>query len=146
MALSKRGDYWYGTTLEDLKAEVVRFSKGNKYEAVAFAPSQCGCGGKHFRLESDETEGVAQRTCSGCGETVLMGDSAEFVVDARLEKHFCICDSEVFELLSGVALYEGSNDVRWYYIGCRCSACSLVGVFAEWKCEGGDAAALLSKV
>jgi hypothetical protein len=36
--------------------------------------------------------------------------------------------------------------VRWYYIACHCFECDLVGVFADWKCEAGDAAAFLAKV
>jgi len=36
--------------------------------------------------------------------------------------------------------------VRWYYIACHCVECNLVGVFADWKCEAGDAAAFLAKV
>lgn len=146
MSLSKRGKYWYGTTSQDLEPEIIRYSKANKYQAVVFAQSVCACGNKVFKLESDETEGVAKRICSHCGQESLMGDSAEFVDSANLEGHICVCDGEKFELLSGVALYEGSNDVRWFYIGCRCHDCSLVGVFADWKCEGGDAAVFLSKI
>ena len=75
-----------------------------------------------------------------------MGDSESFAADATLEAHECVCDGEAFELSSGVALYEGSNDVRSYYIGCRCSRCDLTGVFADWKCEAGDADEFLGKV
>jgi len=74
-----------------------------------------------------------------------MGDSDEFANDAEFERHACICDAAEFELLSGVALYEDSNDVRWYYIGCQCTHCHLVGVFADWKSEAGDADAFLAK-
>ena len=74
-----------------------------------------------------------------------MGDSAEYAQDADFEGHKCICSAEEFELLSGVAVYEGTNDVRWYYIGCMCTTCHLVGVFADWKCEAGDADTFLAK-
>ena len=47
--------------------------------------------------------------------------------------------------MSGVSVYEGTHDVRWYYIACRCVECNLVGVFADWKCEAGDAATFLAK-
>jgi hypothetical protein len=56
------------------------------------------------------------------------------------------CEHEQFQLLSGVALYEDSNDIRWYYIGCLCFSCQLVGVFADWKCEAGDSDAFLTEV
>jgi len=61
------------------------------------------------------------------------------------EAHECVCENEVFELMSGVSVYEGTHDVRWYYIACRCVECNLVAVFADWKCEAGDAAAFFAK-
>lgn len=146
MTLSKRGDYWYGDTTDDLRLEITRYSDQNGYKAKAFASSVCSCGSKIFRLESDENEGVAKRVCGTCGASHLMGDSTEHVEGAKLEDHICVCDGVKFELESAVALYDESNDVRWYYLGCRCPTCSLVGVFADWKCEGGDATAFLAKV
>ncbi|MGR8932875.1 MAG: hypothetical protein ACU837_00625 [Gammaproteobacteria bacterium] len=145
MALKKKGRYWYGTTTDDVCVEIIRYSKLNGYEAVAFSESACSCGSHNFKLESDEEEGAAKRICSSCGEVILMGDSEEYATDANFYDHVCVCDGEIFELVSGVALYQGSEDVRWYYIGCRCIECSLVGVFADWKCEAGNASAFLSK-
>ncbi|MCL2713717.1 MAG: hypothetical protein FWD68_03750 [Alphaproteobacteria bacterium] len=146
MTLEKKGRFWYGTTVEDVKAEIVRFSRESAYPAVKFAQSRCGCGSVIFRLESDEDEGAARRFCVACGTSHWMGDSADYADGARFVGHTCVCDHEQFMLLSGVALYEGSNDVRWYTIGCLCMNCRLVGVFAEWKCEAGDADAFLSRI
>ena len=75
-----------------------------------------------------------------------MGDSADHLEGAQPETHECVCENEVFELMSGVSVVEGSHKVRWYYIGCHCVECNLVGVFADWPCEAGDAAAFLAKV
>lgn len=146
MTLQKKGKYWYGTTPEDIEADLIDYSKGNRQLAVKFAQSTCTCGASVFKLESDEDEGAARRICVRCGVEHFMGDSAEYAAEAELSRHPCICDEEDFELVSGVALYADSNDVRWYYIGCRCVHCNLVGVFADWKCEAGDADAFLAKV
>jgi hypothetical protein len=146
MALKKKGKYWYGTEVADLQAEMLRFSRLNEQVAAKFAESACACGGRIFKLDSDEDEGAAKRTCTACATPHLMGDSAEYADEAEFDNHECACGAEEFQLLSGVALYEGSDDVRWYYIGCLCKACSLVGVFAHWKCEGGDADAFLRQV
>ncbi|WP_432725972.1 hypothetical protein [Variovorax sp. W6] len=146
MALKKKGRYWYGDGLEDTQVEVQRYSKSNAYVATRFAASACACGHRAFRLESDEEAGAARRTCTACGSVHLMGDSAEYADEAELGGHECVCGEESFELLSGVSLYAESNDVRWYYLGCRCTSCSLVGVFADWKCEGGDADGFLAAV
>ncbi|MEY4564324.1 MAG: hypothetical protein RLZZ618_3601 [Pseudomonadota bacterium] len=144
MALKKKGKYWYGSSPEDVQAEMLRFSKLQGHPAEKFAESVCGCGHRVFKLETDEDEGAAKRSCTACKGVYLMGDSAEYASAAVFENHECVCDADEFQLLSGVALYSESNDVRWYYIGCRCTSCSLVGVFAHWKCEGGDADKFLS--
>jgi len=145
MAMHKKDGHWYGESLDDTRTEVVRFSRENGYEATRFSASTCECGGRVFKLETDEDVGAGRRICVQCDKVVLMGDSAEYAEDAEFDNHICVCDEEAFELLSGVALYEGSNDVRWYYIGCKCVKCNLVGVFAEWKCEAGNVEEFLSK-
>jgi len=145
MTLQKKGKYWYGATPEDTEAELVAYSKRNGYTAVKLSQAVCACGNRSFKLETDEEEGAARRTCVRCGAIHLMGDSNEYASEAAFEGHACICDAEEFELVSGVALYADSNDVRWYYIGCQCASCHLVGVFADWKCEAGDADQFLSK-
>lgn len=126
MTLTQKGKYWYGTTPQDLTAEIVRYSRLNGYEAVKFASAVCACGSRFFHLESDEDEGAARRTCASCGLVYPMGDSASYASKALFEGHECVCGSDEFELLSGVALYDQTNDVRWYYIGCRCTNCNLV--------------------
>ncbi|WP_202741009.1 hypothetical protein [Acinetobacter sp. 'aerobic (ED)'] len=146
MSLYQKGKYWYGQNRDDLRLEMTRFSHLNGYEAKEFASSFCRCGNHIFCLESDENEGIARRICTQCNHAHLMGDNAEYIEDAELEEHICICDNQQFELESAVALYDGSNDVRWYYIGCRCTNCSLIGVFADWKCEGGNATKFLAKI
>lgn len=146
MALTKKGEFWYGTTSGDTQAELRSYSVANRHEATRFAASKCDCGCRSFALQTDEEAGVAIRTCTDCGQEHLMGDSAEYVEGAAPEAHECVCENEVFELMSGVSVYEGTHDVRWYYIACRCVECNLVGVFADWKCEAGDAAAFLAKV
>ncbi|SAI68049.1 Uncharacterised protein [Bordetella ansorpii] len=147
MTLQQRDGYSYGTTRDDLRWVISDFAEDNGYAADQCASSTCACGQQVFLLETNEAEGVAQRTCCACGAIHLMGDSAEYAGDhVPLDSHVCICEQGRFEIESAVALYSESNDVRWLYIGCRCSDCSLVGVFASWKCEGGDADAFLANV
>ena len=145
MALSKKGRYWYGTENSDIQVEIARFSQLNKYEAVKFSAASCVCGGDTFKLESDEDAGAARRICTQCSAVKLMGDSATYASEATFDNHVCECDGEVFSITSGVALYQDSNDIRWYYIGCHCKKCNLVGVFAHWKCECDDADAFLAE-
>lgn len=144
MTRKKKGRYWYGTDLADLQDEIVRYSQAEA-EASRFATARCECGGDTFRLASDEEAGAARRTCVACATEVLMGDSDEYVADATLEEHVCVCDGDAFAITTGVGLYEGSDDVRWVYLGCWCRKCQLIGVFADWSCESGEAGVFLGK-
>lgn len=146
MPITKKGRYYYGTEDADIAVEVIRFSTLNEYIATRFQPATCTCGSADFLLLTDEEEGVGKRICAECRTEVLLGDSADYIEGADIDNHICVCDEERFGIISGVALYEDSNDVRWLYIGCRCRRCDLVGVFAHWKCEGGDADAFMAQL
>jgi hypothetical protein len=56
------------------------------------------------------------------------------------------CGGEEFEITVGVSLYEGSEDVRSLYIGCRCPGCGLSAVYGDWKNEFNGYRDLLARV
>lgn len=146
MALTKRGKYRYGDGPADIRAEILRYSKGNEYPAHHFADAACPCGGGVFRLALDEDEGAAVRTCVACGAAHPVGDSGEYLDDAELEECACPCGGEAFEVSVGVSLYADSEDVRWLYLGCRCPACGLTAVYGDWKNEFPGYRELLARV
>jgi hypothetical protein len=86
------------------------------------------------------------RVCGTCGDDHAIGDSDEFLDEAELEEKECLCESPLFELTIGVALYADSNDVRWLYVGARCPACGVLGCYGDWKNEFNGADALLARV
>jgi hypothetical protein len=55
---AQKGKYWYGESADDVRTELVRFSRENGYEATRFSTSLCGCGGRAFKLETDEEAGA----------------------------------------------------------------------------------------
>ena len=65
-----------------------------------------------------------------------MGDSASYADEAEPARHPACATAK---LNCASPLYEDSNDVRWYYIGCRCAQCDLVGVFADGNEADADA-------
>jgi hypothetical protein len=146
MALRKRGKYRYGDCQADIRDELVRYSKGVTYRAEHFADARCDCGGALFRLQIDDTEGAAVRACVACAQEHPIGDSAEYLEDADLEECACPCGAEVFEITAGVALYAGSEDVRWFYVGCRCPSCGLAACYGDWKNEYNGYRELLRRV
>ena len=48
--------------------------------------------------------------------------------------------------MAGVALYQMSEDIRWFYLGCECFACRLSDVYGDWKNEFIGYTNLLSRV
>ncbi|UQA60518.1 hypothetical protein [Polyangium aurulentum] len=146
MSLKRRGKHAYGDTQADIRAEVRRYSKRNGYEATHFADAVCVCGAKVFALKLDDDEGAAVRTCASCRHEVPIGDSADYLADAELGECACPCGAETFEITVGVSLYDGTEAVRWLYLGCRCPACGLTAVYGDWKNEYESYAELLAQV
>ena len=132
MALRKRGMWRYGDRQADIRAEITRYSKKVGYLAEHFVDATCSCGGKVFGLLLDDNAGVASRVCVACdAESHPIGDSVEYMVEAEEEEAACPCGEETFEITVGVSLYEGSEDVRWLYLGCRCPKCGLLRSYAQ---------------
>jgi hypothetical protein len=146
MALIKRGKYWYGDGQADIRAELLRYSTANAYVVQHFADALCKCGGNVFRLRLDERQGVAVRLCIACGTEHPIGDSDKYLEEAELEACACPCGNEEFEITVGVSLYEGSDDVKWLYLGCRCPKCGLTAAYGDWKNEFNGYRALLERV
>ena len=145
MALRKRGKYRYGDGQADIRAELLRYSRG-AYPAHHFADAVCACGGRLFRLALDDTEGAAVRTCVACGGEHPMGDSDEYLEEADLEECACPCGGSEFEITAAVSLYDDSEDVRWFYVGCRCPGCGLTACYGDWKNEYNGYRELLQRV
>jgi len=45
-----------------------------------------------------------------------------------------------------VSLYEGSDDARWLYVGCRCPVCGALGNYGDWTSEFPDYTKLFERV
>src|SRR5438105_3250675 len=133
MALRKRGKWRYGDSQADIRDEILRYSKGVAYLAHHYADAVCKCGGKVFSLLLDDTQGAAVRRCVACEDEHPIGDSDEYLEEAELEECACPCGGEAFEITVAVSLYDGSEDVKWLYLGCRCPSCGLTAVYRDWK-------------
>jgi hypothetical protein len=143
--LQKRGKFYYGDNQADIREEMLRYSKDG-YPAQHFADAVCACGGNVFWVAVDEDEGAAVRTCIGCEAEHPIGDSDEYLEGAELSECACPCGGEEFEVTVGVSLYQGSEDVKWLYVGCRCPQCGLTAVYGDWKNEFEGYRELLARV
>ena len=110
-------------------------AKGYPMQVIA-APRCAACGGEAFQVSVDDNEGAAVRVCAACGEGHPIADSCDYLDGAELEACECPCGQDVFRLRVGAALFEGSRDVRWIYLGLQCLACQQAAVYADWKLDG----------
>lgn len=137
--LRKKGKQWYGDDLADLRKEMLRYSAKSYRIGCDYAPV-CACGGHNFFLGADDEEDGAALACTRCGQRGFVADSERFVKDEILDDEElceCLCGQRAFEVIVAAALYADTTDVRWWYVGCRCVQCGLVGVYADWKDDGG---------
>lgn len=145
MALITRDKHFYGDSQADIREYLSKYSS-SEYAVHHFADAFCKCGNRTFGLRIDDIEGAAVRICKACGNDHPIGDSEEFLAKAELEECECPCGQSILEITVGVSLYDGSEDVRWLYIGCRCPNCGLTGCYGDWKNEYPGYRELLARV
>lgn len=130
-----------------LAAAVRAYAKANEEPVGDVRFARCTCGGERFRVQTDDSEGVAQRTCVACGTEHLLCDSAEYWDDASPEPCLCTCARDVFRVAVGFAIHDAvDQDVRWIYIGLRCEHCGLGGVYADWSVDYSPSRHLVDKL
>jgi hypothetical protein len=135
MAVTKRGQLWKGTSADDLGEMLTAYARSGAESMHEVVPVACGgCGGRTFRLEVDDEEGYARRTCSGCAGTHAMLDSAEQEDGAEPEECACPCGGEEFELAVGFAR-NPDGDIRWVFVAARCIADGSLGVYTDWSID-----------
>ncbi len=134
--------------METLKSQIIEYSEQNEYIATHFAVAKCNsCGKDVFELLMNEDEGVAARICVECDSEHGIGDSDLYFDNVEeIDEVLCTCDGQKFRVMAGVSLYEGTSDVRWFYLGCECVQCGLSGVYGDWKNEFKGYQELLNNV
>ena len=144
MAVAKGRQFWKGTSAEDLAEYLAAFSAAREEPVAEVVPLACaGCGGRTFRLEVDDDEGFARRSCTGCGVTHVMLDSGEFEDDAEPGEAACPCGGEEFELTAGFAT-RLDGEVRWVFVAGRCVSDGTLGVFTDWSIDYSPSRHLLT--
>ena len=143
MSIDKSGEWWRGSEPADL-AEYLEAYSSEGFESHEFRLSQCTCGSIQFVLEADDDEGAARRVCAKCKLPHFICDSEEFWQDAEPDTWRCIeCNGNEANIGIGFSLYPDSGDVKWLYVGTRCTKCAILGCFAGWKVGYGPSYHLL---
>jgi hypothetical protein len=133
MPIDTSGKWWTGSTPDDI-GEYLQALSSSSYPTSEFRLSRCQCGGIIFRLEVEQDEGVAKRTCADCGAEHLVCDSAEnYEEGTKLKKFKCVCKATLANVGVSFSLYEEGRAVRWLWVGHRCVKCGVLGSMVEWK-------------
>ena len=133
MTIDKSGKWWRGTTAEDIDVYLMDYTSPS-YAADRFEHARCTCGEDRFSLEVDDEQGCARHTCAACRKQHFMLDSDEHSSDASLEECACPCGGENFQLAVAFA-HRSDRSIKWVTIGARCTACGVLGAFADWKID-----------
>lgn len=132
MAIDTSGKWWTGTDAADIDQYLDEYTESGSYPVERVEHARCTqCGGDAFRLRVDRREGCVERTCADCADKHLMLDSAESLGDAKLRPIKCRCGKAHFNTAIGFA-HRDSGDVRWVYVGIRCTNDGTLGSCAEW--------------
>jgi len=145
MSIDRSGKRWVGASPEDIKEYLEAYS-AEDYRSQEYRQAKCACGGETFELLADDDEGCAKRICTSCGIEQFICDSAEYWSEATPEKWKCVeCGSTSANIGVGFSLYD-DGEVRWLYVGERCSNCGTLGCFAGWKVAYTPSKQLLEQV
>ncbi len=148
MSLRKDGNYWYGTSAEDVWDYFVMIKRDSPEPPKHWRQVVCPCGNAAFVVEGGEDEGQYQRTCTACdAQTVLFAEEWSERKEWRndLPELECICWGSEFEVVGVTAPFMGDTDsAKWFYLGLRCVHCRCLGCYADWIPRYNDAQTYLA--
>jgi RNase P subunit RPR2 len=132
--MSNSSKFRHGENAEDISKYLIEFTEHRANETKIVKCKKCTA--DSFTFEFDEAEGAIEVTCDKCGEKWLLLDSDEFWEDCEdIAQAQCPeCECENFNV--GVAFERRDDgDVKWVYVGARCTGCGLIGLFVDWKID-----------
>jgi hypothetical protein len=135
MSIDTSGKWWRGNNIEDIKDYLIAYSE-SAYPVQKVAISKCNkCGCEEFLVEFDWDEGVSRVICKSCETIKYLADSQENWNDIKPRKYKCVeCKSTHANVGIGYA-YRENGDIKWVYIGVRCSKCGILGSVTDWKID-----------
>jgi DNA-directed RNA polymerase subunit RPC12/RpoP len=144
VSIDSSGKWWRGATFDDI-AEYVHEYTADGYSADQIRESICAtCGSKVFGLRGDQDEGAVRRTCRDCGRKAFIADSEESWPHASVRTCRCPCGGLDYNVAIGFALRD-SGEVRWVTVALRCTACGILGSFADWGIDYTPSTQLLDR-
>ena len=128
--------YWTGDQPDDIAEWLREYTENPELEVK---PVVCRCCGRDdaFSLRVDAEEGAMQVTCTACKTKKRLLDSDEIWADCSPRSVRCrVCKERTNNVQVGFERRE-DGDVKWVYIGNRCTNCGTLGSYADWSIDYG---------
>lgn len=130
--IDKTKKFWRGFSADDID-EYLRLYSG--CDDIDIKPVIChSFGNDAFEVNLDNVESTVQIKCTRCGEEKIILDCEDIWEESSPEFQKCpVCkDSGSFNMKVGFIRRE-DGDVKWVYIGNRCTNCGTLGSFTDWE-------------
>ena len=130
--IDKSGKYWHGDCADDINEYLKEYSEDSTIDVKAIVCKSCG--NDTFKLKVDYDEDAIQVKCPRCGYEKILLDCEEVWEDAEPRRCKCsVCKkSDEYNVRVGFMRRENGN-VKWVYIGNRCTKCGVLGSYLDWK-------------
>ncbi len=128
--------YWTGDSAEDITEWLYEYTEEPTMEV---RPIVCHvCGSDVFELRIDANEGFIRTTCAVCKTKKILLDGEEIREDASPRLRKCaVCKTGRTHNARVGFIRRESGDVKWVYIGSRCTACGTLASYVDWNVNYG---------
>ena len=127
--------FWTGDSPDDIDEWLAEYTEKSDLKIKQVRCHHCGS--EEFKVRVDQDEGAIQVTCASCGKKKILLDGEEYWEDCSPRAKKCpVCKKGLFNIRVGFD-YRENGDVKWVYIGNRCTACGTLGSFVDWPVDYG---------
>ncbi|MDE6781059.1 MAG: hypothetical protein K2J40_06340 [Ruminococcus sp.] len=130
--IDKSGQYWHSECADDIDEYLKEYSENPSIDINSVVCRSCGK--DIFKLWVDYDEEAIQVECTECGSKKILLDCVDVWEDASPELCKCpVCrKTGSYNVKAGFIRKENHN-VKWIYIGNRCTDCGVLGSCLDWK-------------
>ena len=133
--IDKTPKYWTGDSPDDITEWLHEYTEEPSLEIHPVLCRNCKNDALEARIDGDE--GVVQIICPECKTKKILLDGEEIWSECHPKKRKCIvCKNNRFNIRVGF-IRRDNGDVKWVYIGERCTQCGTLASYADWNINFG---------
>ncbi len=130
--IDKTKTYWHGDCADDIDEYLKEYTEALDIDIKSVICHSCGC--ETLVLHIDFDEEAIQVKCPKCGEKKILLDCQEVWEDAKPRLLKCpICKTSKEHNLKVGFIRRKNGNVKWVYIGTRCTNCGVLASCLDWK-------------